>query len=84
MEQENNMNTKIDISKLKYEEALQQLEQVINHLESGVLELDEMLARFEQGKDLLAHCQQLLDQAELRVREIGQLEEKSSDQEDQP
>jgi hypothetical protein len=39
---------------------------------------------FEQGKDLLAHCQQLLDQAELRVREIGQLEEKSSAQEDQP
>jgi len=75
------MNAKEDFSKLKYEEALQQLERVISDLESGTLELDEMLARFEQGKDLLAHCQQLLEQAELRVREVGQLGENGSDQE---
>jgi exodeoxyribonuclease VII small subunit len=74
------MDAKEDIKKLKYEEALQQLEQVIVDLENGTLELDEMLARFEQGKELLAHCQQLLDRAEMRVHEVGQVDTDASDQ----
>lgn len=73
------MDAKSDVSKLKYEEALQQLEQVISDLESGTLQLEEMLACFEQGKELLAHCQQLLDQAELKVREVGQMDDAISD-----
>ncbi|MGV8025942.1 MAG: exodeoxyribonuclease VII small subunit [Anaerolineaceae bacterium] len=70
------MATKKDIQKLKYEQAMQELEQVLTDLENGSLELDAMLERFELGKELLAHCQELLDKAELRIREVNQSSEK--------
>ena len=73
------MATKKDIQKLKYEQAMQELEQVLADLENGSLELDAMLERFELGKELLAHCQELLDKAELRIREVNQSSEKPAE-----
>jgi exodeoxyribonuclease VII small subunit len=70
------MAIKKDIQKLKYEEAMQELEHVLADLENGSLELDAMLQRFELGKELLTHCQELLDKAELRVHEVNQNSEK--------
>ena len=72
------MTAKKDIQKLKYEEALKELEQVLDDLENGSLELEAMLERFELGKELLAHCQSLLEKAELRIREVEPLSEKST------
>ena len=72
------MTAKKDIQKLKYEEALQELEQVLDELENGSLELEGMLERFELGKELLAHCQSLLEKAELRIREVDQAPEEST------
>ena len=72
------MNAKKDIHKLKYEEALQELEQVLDDLENGSLELEAMLERFELGKELLAHCQSLLEKAELRIHEVDQAPEEST------
>ena len=37
-------------------------------MEGGELSLDESLASFERGIGLYRHCQQALEQAELRVR----------------
>ncbi|RJQ42005.1 MAG: exodeoxyribonuclease VII small subunit [Anaerolineaceae bacterium] len=71
------MVAKKDIHKLKYEEAMQELEQVLSDLENGSLELEAMIERFELGKELLAHCQELLEKAELRVREVSQVSEDS-------
>ena len=77
------MTTKQDIQKLKYEQALAELEQVITDLETGSLTLEEMIVRFEMGKELLAHCQELLDRAELKVVEVGDTEKAVlGDQED--
>lgn len=77
------MIAKKDIQKLKYEQALAELEQVITDLETGSLTLEEMIVRFEMGKELLAHCQELLDQAELKVVEVGDTEKAVlDDQED--
>ena len=72
------MTAKKDIQKLKYEEALKELEQVLDDLENGSLELEAMLERFELGKELLAHCQSLLEKAELRIREVEPVSEKST------
>ncbi len=66
------MVAKKDIQKLKYEEAMQDLEQVLADLENGSMELEVMLGRFELGKELLAHCQELLEKAELQIREVDQ------------
>lgn len=57
---------------LTFEDALAQLEDITRRLESDAeLALDESVALFEQGQKLAALCQEKLDTAELRVREIA-------------
>ncbi|MCX7513652.1 exodeoxyribonuclease VII small subunit [Frateuria sp. STR12] len=51
-----------------FEHSLDELEQLVGRMEGGELSLDESLASFERGIGLYRHCQQALDQAELRVR----------------
>ena len=51
-----------------FEHSLDELEQLVVRMEGGELSLDESLASFERGIGLYRHCQQALDQAELRVR----------------
>ena len=59
-----------DLSHLTFEEALAQLQDLVEALEQGDGTLEESLARYEQGMKLVAYCNKLLDQAELRVREL--------------
>ena len=56
---------------LSYEEALNQLEQVINELELGEQTLDKSLELFERGQALARRCAQLLDQAELKIKQLS-------------
>ena len=51
-----------------FEHSLDELEQLVSRMEGGELSLDESLASFERGIGLFRHCQQSLEQAELRVR----------------
>ena len=51
-----------------FEHSLEELEQLVTRMEGGALSLDESLASFERGIGLYRHCQQSLQQAELRVR----------------
>ena len=51
-----------------FEHSLDELEQLVSKMEGGDLSLDESLASFERGIGLFRHCQQSLEQAELRVR----------------
>jgi len=60
------------VEELSFEAALQELEQVVEQMESDELPLDQMLALFERGTQLAAQCSRLLDQAELRVAQLGQ------------
>lgn len=52
---------------LPFEDALSHLEQVVDRLEQGDLELEESLAAFEEGVRLSKRCAALLDAAEQRV-----------------
>ncbi|ASP38410.1 exodeoxyribonuclease VII small subunit [Bacterioplanes sanyensis] len=52
----------------EFEPALEQLEQLVNQMESGQLTLEQSLQAFEQGVALTRRCQQTLAQAEQRVR----------------
>lgn len=51
-----------------FEHSLDELEQLVAQMEGGGLSLDDSLASFERGIGLYRHCQQSLEQAELRVR----------------
>jgi len=56
-----------DLEALSYEEAFNELEEVVAALESGEQVLDQALALYERGRLLAKHCAKLLDQAELKV-----------------
>ena len=51
-----------------FEQALSELEALVNSLESGDLSLEASLAVFERGVGLARTCQQTLDEAEQRVK----------------
>jgi exodeoxyribonuclease VII small subunit len=53
-----------------FDEALGQLEETVQALESGHLRLEEALALFERGMRLAQVCQEALDRAELRVGQL--------------
>jgi len=57
-----------EIEKLSFEEALQQLTELVGKLESGKLPLEESVAAFESGVQLSRRCEALLDHAEQRLQ----------------
>jgi exodeoxyribonuclease VII small subunit len=58
------------LEELSYEEALQELEELVNTLETGENDLQKTLLYFERGQALASHCISLLDDAELKVKDI--------------
>lgn len=61
--------------KIRFEEALAQLEELAECLEKGQCTLDESLEHFERGVSLLRHCRAILDGAETRIRQFVDLDE---------
>jgi exodeoxyribonuclease VII small subunit len=47
------------------------MEQIVRQLEDGNLSLDDSLALFERGQALSVRCQQLLENAELKVQQLA-------------
>ena len=60
-----------NINELSFEQAFDELEDVLAQLESGELNLEEQVTMSEKGKLLAARCQKLLDDAELRIRKLA-------------
>ncbi len=59
-----------EIEELGFEEALQELEQIVEELESGQVDLEQMLDRFERAMALRRHCAKLLTEAETRIQQL--------------
>ena len=53
--------------KLNFEQAMARLEEIVHHLESGDMPLNDTLALFEEGTTLIAQCSKMLDEAEQMV-----------------
>ena len=67
------MSKKIDYHKIKdldFEEAMDQLNEIIQGLETGEVKLSESVDKFELGSELAKHCKKLLDNAETRINAI--------------
>ena len=56
------------MAKKKFEEAVAQLEAIVEQLESGDLSLDKAMKRFEEGVKLSKTCSETLDEVEAKVR----------------
>ena len=61
------MNKKVEIN---FEKALEELESIVEDLESGDLSLENSLKSFEKGIKLARQCQENLTQAELQVQKL--------------
>jgi exodeoxyribonuclease VII small subunit len=57
-------------SQLAYEPAFEELEAIVGRLEQGELPLEEALTLFERGQALAARCSELLETAELKLRQL--------------
>ena len=55
-------------NELKFEAALAELEQIIQGMEGGRLPLEESIAAYRRGNELLKHCQQQLSDAERKIQ----------------
>ena len=62
--------TSKDISKLSFEQAMNELEDVVAKLENGQVPLEDSIKLYEMGNDLKIHCEQKLKEAEEKVSQI--------------
>ena len=62
------------------ESKLKELENLLEELESGELDLDEALKKFEKGIILSRECQKTLENAELKIQVLMDDELKDSDE----
>lgn len=53
---------------LSFEAAMTELEGLVGQIESGQLPLEQSLAAYKRGSELLQHCQQSLANVEQQVR----------------
>lgn len=59
-----------DIAKLSFEEALKELEQIVQSLEAGRGKLDDAIRSYERGAALKRHCEKKLADAQARIEKI--------------
>ncbi len=58
--------------KIKFEDALKRLEEIVHTLESGVDELDKIVNLFEEGSKLAKYCNEKLEKIENKIEDISQ------------
>ena len=63
-------NTHVDVKRLSFERAIEELETIVRRLEEGKVPLEESVAIYERGEVLKARCEELLRAAEARVEKI--------------
>jgi exodeoxyribonuclease VII small subunit len=59
-----------EVEKLSYEQAYQELQSIVNLLDEGRQPLEDTLKLFERGQALARHCENLLNKAQLKVRQV--------------
>lgn len=59
-----------DIAGLSFEEALAELEAIVQRLEAGEGKLDEAIDAYERGAALKRHCEAKLREAQARIEKI--------------
>jgi len=71
------MSPETDLNALSFEEALSELEAIVQQLEGGSVSLDKAIEAYARGMVLKQHCQARLEEARLKVEQI-KLPEKGS------
>ena len=59
-----------ELEKLTFEEAMQELEKLVDSLDKGDGSLDEAIAAYDRGSQLKDYCQKKLHDAKMKVETI--------------
>ncbi|MDR2866515.1 MAG: exodeoxyribonuclease VII small subunit [Methanomassiliicoccaceae archaeon] len=59
-----------DVNEMSFEESLRELEELVDMLENGGLDLDRSLDIYENAVKLRDHCRKILESSERRVQKI--------------
>ena len=59
-----------DIAKMSFEDALEELKDIVAALESGDGKLDAAIASYERGAKLKQHCEKKLKEAQVKIDKI--------------
>ncbi|MEP3436882.1 MAG: exodeoxyribonuclease VII small subunit [Hoeflea sp.] len=59
-----------EMTDLSFEQAVAELERIVEQLERGDVALDKSIEIYERGEALKAHCEKLLSAAEKRIEKI--------------
>ncbi|MEQ8370736.1 MAG: exodeoxyribonuclease VII small subunit [Alphaproteobacteria bacterium] len=59
-----------DIKSMSFEDALKELETIVDRLERGEAKLDDSIRAYERGAALKRHCQARLEEARSKVEKI--------------
>ncbi|UCD79765.1 MAG: exodeoxyribonuclease VII small subunit [Desulfobacterales bacterium] len=60
------------MAKKTFEQAMKQLEQIVQELESGDIPLEKAIKKFEEGIELSKFCSEKLDESEKRITILTQ------------
>lgn len=56
---------------IKFEDALNKLEEIVDKLETGEISLDDSLKVFEEGNELVKLCLKKLNDAEQKIKSVS-------------
>jgi exodeoxyribonuclease VII small subunit len=59
------------VENLNYEAAFSELESIVDALENEQRSLEDSMSLFERGQALVKRCSELLDQAEIKVKQLS-------------
>ena len=55
----------------RYEELVAELKEIVRTIEEGDLGLEESIALYERGIDLIRECEKILETAEVRISQLN-------------
>ena len=59
-----------DLERLTFEEAMMELEKIVDSLDKGDVSLDDAIAAYDRGSQLKDYCQKKLNEAKMKVETI--------------
>ena len=62
--------TNIELEKLTFEEAMKELEKLVDSLDQGDVSLDDAITAYDRGSQLKDYCQKKLHEAKMKVETI--------------
>ena len=72
------MSISKEVEKLTYEQAYQELQSIVDILDEGHQSLEDTIKYFERGQALAHRCEYLLNQAQLKIRQVAGEDDKEN------